>query len=118
MSTTITNFSLAEKLAIVQTVDAVIIADGTVHKGELNAMGELMHRIEFDSNFILQARNISEEQAKLILRSMTMDKKKILMTILEEIAISDGFVHKKESDLIADIYSFIDMEQEVKTKKA
>lgn len=117
MNTSISGFTLAEKFAIVHAVDAVIIADGTVHTGELTALGQLMQRIEFDSNFILQARNIAKEQAKLILRDMTYDKKKILATILDEIAISDGFIHEKESALMTDIYAFIGFGQQVKTAK-
>ena len=117
MNTPKPGFTLAEKLAIVRIVDSVIIADGTVHKGELSALGQLMQRIEFDSNFILQARNIAEEQAKLILRAMTYEKKKVLVAILDEIAISDGFVHEKESTLMAEIHSFIGYVQELKTAK-
>ncbi|MBD1261489.1 TerB family tellurite resistance protein [Maribacter polysiphoniae] len=104
------SFTIAEKLAIVHAMDSVILADGTVHKGELDALGEMMPRIEFDSNFILQARNIAQEQAKLILRDMSEDKKLELVSILDEIAISDGFVHQKESDLLLEIYSFIGIE--------
>jgi uncharacterized tellurite resistance protein B-like protein len=76
-----------------------------------------MHRIEFDSNFILQARNITHEQAKLILRDMTYEKKKGLAAILDEIAISDGFVHEKETALMTEIYAFIGFEQKMKTAK-
>ncbi|MBD0850292.1 tellurite resistance TerB family protein [Maribacter arenosus] len=117
MNTPTSGFTLAEKLAIVHAVDSVIIADGTVHNGELTALGQLMRSIEFDSNFILQARNITQEQAKLILRDMTYGKKKILATILDEIAISDGFVHEKETALITDIYTFIGFEQKLKSAK-
>lgn len=114
MNTPTSGFTLAEKLAIVHAVDSVIIADGTVHNGELTALGQLMHHIEFDSNFILQARNIAKEQAKLILRDMTYGKKKVLATILDEIAISDGFVHEKETALMTEIFTFIGFGQEVK----
>ncbi len=106
-----TVFTLAEKLAIVHAMDSVIWADGTVHKGELDALGGMMPHIGFDSNFILQARNITQEQAKLILRKMPKDKKTMLVGILDELAISDGFVHWKESDLLSEVYSFIGMEQ-------
>lgn len=69
-------FSLAEKLAIVQALDSVILADGTVHNGEVNALSDLMNRIDFDSNFIIQARNLSSNQGMLILKNMTSKKKR------------------------------------------
>ena len=44
-------FDISEKLAIVHLIDSVIIADGKVHKGEINALSKLMPIIDFDSNF-------------------------------------------------------------------
>jgi|GEM_PF-920641 len=108
-------FSLVEKFAIVQAVDSVIVADGTIHKGEINALSQLMRRIDFETNFILQARNMSHDQGRLILREMSFEKKETLVNILQEIAVSDGFVHEKESDLMATIFSYIGVD---KTKKA
>ncbi|PHQ62135.1 MAG: hypothetical protein COC08_01880, partial [Maribacter sp.] len=88
-----------------KVIDSVILVDGQVHKGEINIMGELMKRIDFDSNFIMQARNIGEEQGLSILNNMPQDKKKNLTMILDEVAISDGFVHEKEIALISSICS-------------
>lgn len=98
-------FSLAEKLAIVQALDSVILADGTVHNGEINALSELMTRIDFDSNFIVQARNLPRDQGVLVFKNMTRDKKKTLIEILSEVANSDGHFHEKEMKIILDICS-------------
>ena len=38
---------------------------------------------------------------------MTEDKKSKLAEILEEVAISDGYVHEKESDVIRHVFSEI-----------
>ena len=57
METPTIDFSLKEKLAIVNALDSVIHADGKVHTGEINALSELMNSLDFDSNFIVQARN-------------------------------------------------------------
>lgn len=105
MPTSNISFSLAEKLAIVQALDALILADGAVHNGEINALASLMRRLDFDSNFIVHARNIAADQCTLILQAMPDIKKKALAEILEEMAISDGFVHKKETELINKILS-------------
>ena len=105
------SFSIAEKLAIVQALDALILADGKVHHEEINTLSDLMHRIDFDSNFIVQARNISVEQCGVILKAMPNHKKKALAEILEEMAIADGFVHEKETDLITIILTNLGMLQ-------
>ncbi|MEP3207995.1 MAG: hypothetical protein ABJN95_02340 [Maribacter sp.] len=105
-------FSLAEKLAIVQALDSVIHADGTVHNGEINALSDLMNRIDFDSNFIVPARNLPPDQGLLIMKKMTLEKKKALALILEEMAIADGFVHEKEKALIVGIFASIGIFQE------
>ena len=110
-------FSLDEKFAIVQAVDAVIVVDGTIHEGEINAMGKLMRRIDFDTNFILQARNFGQAQGHDILRKMSGSKKKALVTILEEIAISDGLVHEKEVELMSTIFNFIGVGQKARAAK-
>ncbi|MGI9552968.1 MAG: hypothetical protein ACR2MT_17310 [Aurantibacter sp.] len=107
-------FTMAEKLALVNAIESVIHADELVHEGELTILGQLMQRIDFDSNFIIQARNIEPQQGLSILRTMTDYKKKALADILKEVAISDGFVHKKETALMSRIFSSIDIGKESK----
>lgn len=96
-------FNIAEKLAFVHAINSVIVADEFIHKAELSVMNQLMQRIGFDSNFIAQARTITVEQRLLIINGMSKDKKKALAEILNEVAISDGFFHKKEMELILGI---------------
>ena len=47
-------FDISEKLAIVHLIDSVIVADGKVHEGEINALSKLMPIIDFDSNLMMQ----------------------------------------------------------------
>ena len=98
-------FSLAEKLAIVNAIDAVILVDGIVHDGEITTLSKLMSVIDFDSNFIIQARNIEAEQGMAILKNMSQQKRENLAFILEEVAFSDGFLHKKEKALLEKTFS-------------
>tara|TARA_R110002167_G_scaffold163242_27_gene360050 strand:- start:237 stop:557 length:321 start_codon:yes stop_codon:yes gene_type:complete len=100
-------FNQAEKLAIVKMVDSVILADEKIHNGEINALQQLMHSIGFDSNFIVDARNIEKNQSLLILDGMPDQKKKAMALILKEMAESDGFVHEKEMILILDVCATI-----------
>ncbi|WP_276166361.1 TerB family tellurite resistance protein [Zobellia alginiliquefaciens] len=97
-------FTLAEKLAMVHVVNSVILADGQIHNGEINAVTQLMEQIDFDSNFIMQARNIESEQAISILKQMSPENKNKLEGILEMTAISDGFKHAKENSLMTYIF--------------
>ena len=101
-------FEISEKLAIVSLVDSVIMADGKVHKGEINAFSELMRVIDFDSNFLVQARNLNTEDSISLLKDMPLQKKHRLVKILEDIAISDGFVHEKELEVIKHVISSIE----------
>lgn len=89
---------MAEKRAMIHAVNAVILADGHVHEGEINALTQHMHHIDFDNNFIIQAWNIDSEQGILILRKMPQEKKDNLESILEMTTISDGFKHTSKID--------------------
>ena len=100
-------FNLAEKLAIIKMIDSVIYADGVVHKAEIKELGQLMKHIDFDSSFIPFARNIESKQGLAILKDMTDEKKQALAKILEDLAKSDGFVHKKETALLLNVFSAI-----------
>lgn len=100
-------FNIAEKLALVNAIDSVIVADNYIHKAELTLFNQLMQRIDFDSNFIVQARNISHTQGISILKNMPKDKKKAIAEILDEVAKVDGFVHEKETTLILEICAAI-----------
>ena len=113
MTTTTIGFSLAEKLAIVQAVDSVILADGMVHEGELSRLKALMYQIDFESNFILQARNLPPGQGLLILKAMDSTKKECLAVILDEVANSDGHFHKNEMKLILEICNATNTYKEV-----
>lgn len=109
-------FTIAEKLAMVNAINSVIVADEFVHKAELAVMNQLMQRIDFDSNFIVQARNITDEQRLLIVKGMSEEKKKALAEILDEVANADGFFHEKEMELILSICTAMGICREVHTK--
>jgi len=106
-------FNISEKLAIVHLIDLVIVADGEVHKGEINALSKLMAIIDFDSNFLIQARTIDIDQSVHVLKDMTENKKSKLAQILEEVAISDGYIHEKESDVIRHVFAEIGVSKKV-----
>jgi uncharacterized tellurite resistance protein B-like protein len=100
-------FDISEKLAMVHIIDSVIVADGEVHKGEINALSRLMTIIDFDSNFLIQARSIDIEQSVKILKDTSEEKKVKLAQILKDVAISDGYFHEKEDNVISHVIAEI-----------
>lgn len=100
-------FDISEKLAIVKVIDALIHADGVVHNGEINAFGKLMEVLDFDANFLIQARFLETEQSISMVRSFSHEKKVMLENLMEEMAKSDGFVHQKEIEMMESVLSSI-----------
>ena len=89
-------FNLAEKLAIVKAIDKVILADQKVAKGEMAYLGQLMKLLNFDSEFVEEARKFHMKQANLILEGLSEPKKHSLAIMLHEMAYANGYLGKKE----------------------
>lgn len=95
--------NLAEKLAIVKALDTMIIADGRVDDGELEYLGQLMSVLEFDLEFIEEARTLNWVQAIDVLKGMSNNKKNVLYTMLSEMAEADGTIDDTERRLIVSL---------------
>jgi len=106
-------FTREEKLALVKMVDYVILADSKVDPAEMKLLTQLMERFNFDSFFIGQARNLNKDMAFKTLSLMPMDKKKILGKLLDEVAISDGYIHEKEIVKIMETLDHMGIEREL-----
>ncbi|WP_396632422.1 hypothetical protein [Maribacter sp. R86514] len=105
-------YTKEEKLAVVKMVDYVILADSKVDPAEMRYLTQLMDRFSFDSFFIGQARNLNKEKAFKILSLMSLPKKRELAKLLDEVAISDGFVHDKELLKIAEALGHMEIKKE------
>ncbi|WP_299798105.1 hypothetical protein [uncultured Maribacter sp.] len=106
------DFTEEEKLAVVKMVDYVILADSKVDPAEMRYLTQLMDRFTFDSFFVGQARNLNKDKAFKILSIMSLPKKKEVAKLLDEVAISDGFVHDKELLKIAEALGHMDIKKE------
>ena len=106
------DFTKEEKLALVKMVDYVILADSKVDPAEMRYLTQLMDRFTFDSFFVGQARNLNKDKAFKILSLMSLPKKKEVAKLLDEVAISDGFVHDKELLKIAEALGHMDIKKE------
>ncbi|MDF4201770.1 hypothetical protein PXD56_02305 [Maribacter sp. SA7] len=106
------DFTKEEKLAVVKMVDYVILADSRVDPAEMRYLTLLMDRFSFDSFFVGQARNLNKEKAFKILSLMSLPKKREVAKLLDEVAISDGFVHDKELLKIKEALDHMEIQKE------
>ena len=106
-------FTREEKLAVVKMVDYVILADSKVDPAEMNLLTQLMERFSFDSFFIGQARNLNKDIAFKTISLMSLNKKKTLAKLLDEVAISDGFIHEKEIIKITEALGHMEIGREL-----
>ncbi|SHJ69035.1 hypothetical protein SAMN04488007_1115 [Maribacter aquivivus] len=106
------DFTKEEKLALVKMVDYVILADSKVDPAEMRYLTQLMDRFTFDSFFVGQARNLNKDKAFNILSLMSLPKKKEVAKLLNEVAISDGFLHDKELVKIAEALGHMEIKKE------
>ena len=100
------------KAAFVKMIFEVIHADGYVHPGELKILKDLKKILGFDDAFLERTKKLDYDNALVTLYNIPHEQKKALATILDEVAISDGSVHKKEMALIIDTFINIELGEE------
>jgi len=100
------------KAAFVKMIYEVIEADGKIHPAELEMLNKLKIAIGFDDAFLKRARSLEYDNALVTLYNLSHEQKTALAKILDEVAISDGAIHKKEMDLIIETYINIGLGEE------
>ena len=101
------NFDRNEKLAVVKAISETIELDNKYKVGELMYLDELMNRLDFDMQFVEEAKELDSLKTVSILRSMSEEKKKALIIMIDKMTEADGFVHKKESDFVVNLVSVL-----------
>lgn len=97
-------FNLAEKLAIVKAIDEVVLADGKIAEGEIAYLGQLMQVLDFDFDFVEQARKFNNRQAISILQTMSEQKKQSLAIMMHEMANADGEIDDAEMNVLVAVF--------------
>ncbi len=97
-------FNLAEKLAIVKAINEVILADGDIAPGEMVYLQQLMEVLNFDFDFVEQARRFNNAQAVAILQAMSEPKKHALAIMLHEMADADGEIDETEMAVVVAVF--------------
>lgn len=93
-------FTLEEKLAITHVVIKVFTADSLLHMGEIAFMEKLKKQFEIDIPTVEKSDDLDTDTAYITLHNMSYPKQKKLVTILQEAAVSDNFLHEKEMGVI------------------
>jgi hypothetical protein len=101
------NFDHDEKLAVVKAIAETIELDKKYKVGELMYLDELMDKLDFDMQLVEEARILSSMKAVSTLRSMSEEKKKALIIMIDKMTEADGVVHKKESDFMVNLVSIL-----------
>jgi hypothetical protein len=97
-------YSLIEKLAIVKTLDEVIISNGEIAPGEIKMLNEIMQELEFNADFVEEARKMRFSDSIDVLKRMPLARKKLFAELMHKVAYADGYVDEMETNLIIDIY--------------
>lgn len=98
-------FNLAEQLAVLKSIDEVILADERVDLGEVMFVSRLSKVMNFNMDLIKKAREVEAKEALAILKAMPVNKKHALAVLLDEAANADGRVNEAEFQLIRGIFS-------------
>ncbi len=101
------NFDQDEKLAVVKAIAETIELDKKYKVGELMYLDELMDKLDFDMQFVEEAKELSSIKTVSILRGMSDEKKKALIIMIDKMTEADGFVHKRESDFVVNLVSVL-----------
>lgn len=98
-------FNAIEKLAIIKAVDEVIRMDDMIDIGELDYLAHLAEALDFDTEQILQAREVEAIEAIAVIKVMPEEKKAFLMRSMTEAANADGEVDEAEIQFIYRIFT-------------
>ncbi|WP_405410992.1 hypothetical protein [Maribacter sp. Asnod1-A12] len=100
------------KAAFVKMIYEVIEADGKIHPGELEVLNKLKNSIGFNDAFLERAKLLDYDNALITLYNLPHERKKALAEILDEVAMADGAIHKKEMELIIETFINIGLGEE------
>lgn len=98
------DYSLIEKLAIVKTLDEIILANGEIHEGEKKYLSKLKKELDFNENFVKEARKMRTGNSIQILSQMSDQKKNKFANMMHRMAIADGSLDEREINLIISVY--------------
>ena len=100
-------FDQTEKMAVVKTIVETIDLDDQYKLGEFIYLDELMNTLDFDTQYMAKAKQLSSKKAVQSLQSMTKEKKEALIIIIDKMIESDGAVHRKEKEFLVNLIQIL-----------
>ena len=92
--------NIIEKLAVIKAVDEVIRMDDMLDVGELDYLSQLAEVMNFDTDLLIQAREVEAIEAIAVIQVMPESKKTFLVRSMTEAANADGVVDEAEMQFI------------------
>lgn len=96
-----------EKLAIVQALDAVLMADGVAKSTETQFMGTVLSNFSLDISDLIEAKNMDITNAAKIIRAMSKEKKDFFKGLLASMALADGDLHIEEHKILSLLFALL-----------
>lgn len=92
------DFSDIERRAIVTLILKLFCVDSKISSDELFARSEIYNRIGITHEH--EHSLVTYEQASLIYKNMSIEKREIIKDLLHELSLADGDFHNKENDFL------------------
>ena len=90
-----------EKLAIIQALDAVLMADGVAKDSETQFMGAVLSNFDFQISDLIEAKKMDITIAGKTIQAMSKEKKDFFKGALANMALADGDLHIEEHKLLS-----------------
>ena len=94
-----------EKFAIVTILSQIMNADGIVHPKEEEYMDKVFAELGIMISDMEDITNMDDILAKSVINSMSDEKKQYTQSLFVSMAMSDGFIHPKESAIIVKLFN-------------
>lgn len=98
-----TDFTLAEKYAIINILSAIMEADTVIHPKEVDYMNSIMKSLKIVISDLDHLEIKDFRLDRQIIRDMSSDKRAEAMKIFRKMSEVDGYVDSREMDVINSI---------------
>lgn len=96
-----------EKLAIVQALDAIALADGVVKSSETQFMGVVLSNFDLGISDLIDAKKMDISVAAITIRTMSKEKKDFFKGLLANMALADGDLHIEEHKILSLLFALL-----------
>ncbi len=107
------NFTLIQKLAVLKSLDAVMMADGRIAPGEERFLKDILTEMDLKPYMVDEARKVSVGESIGILKRMEEGKKKLFAEMMHGMIIVDRKIDEREVNMLINLFreANIDIEE-------